>query len=567
MVGQSCMGMPSMHGPVSLIIHQSPYSLSEAPGLRETVLSLMGIMAGQYRYMRDLLNLDRCRPQAEQAPLWPSGPTPISLPALLTFMHCNPDQAFSAYIFEGLSRGFRVGFDRRHPLQCWPRNHPSTDQCPLAKTNRIASEVQQGHLVGPVPEDLLPLVHVSPIGLVPKSHSISFRMIVDLSSPRNYSVNDGIQGEMCSLQYASVDQAVSIILQLGPGTQLANLDLRDAYRMVPVHPHDHPLLGICWEGSTYVDRSLPFGLRSAPKIFTAVADMLAWALHRSGVRYVLHYLDDFLLLGPPGSPEAERALSRTTQTFATLGVPVAEHKTEGPATELSFLGIFIDTDKFQLRLPTVKLTRLRHLLLSWRSRRSCTRTELESFVSHLSHAAIVIRQGRIFLRPLFALLSTATRPQFYIRLNCSVRADLQWWDCFLQDWNGTSFFPKPVPSVHTYSDASSSFGCGAFDADRGWFQFQWSDGWADRSIASKEMIPVVVAAALWGKSWAGHHICFHSDNMAVVSVLTNALQRMITYSVCYGAYSFTPRITNFTTLHYIFLAYTIRQQTNYPAQS
>ncbi len=110
---------------------------------------------------------------------------------------------------------------------------------------------------------------------------------------------------MCSLQYASVDQAVSLILQLGPGTQLAKLDLRDAYRMVPVYPHEHPLLDICWEVSTYVDRSLPFGLRSAPKIFRAVAVILAWALlHCSGVRYVLHYLDDVLLLAPPGSSES-----------------------------------------------------------------------------------------------------------------------------------------------------------------------------------------------------------------------------------------------------------------------
>ena len=290
--------------------------------------------------------------------------------------------------------------------------------------------------------------------------------------------------------------------------------------MIPVHPHDHPLLGICWEGSTYVDRSLPFGLRSAPKIFTAVADMLAWALHLNGVRYVLHYLDDFLLLGPPGSPKAEQALALTTRTCAALGVPVAEHKMEGPATELAFLGILIDTDKFQLRLPAVKLTRLRHLLLSWRSRRSCRRGQLESFVGHLSHAATVIRQGLIFLRPLFALLSTTARSQAQIRLNRAVRANLQWWDCYLQDWNGASFFPQPLPSAHVYSDASGSFGCGAFDVERGWFQFQWPDGWADRCIASKEMIPIIVAAALWGKLWSGKHICFHSDNMAVDAVLT-----------------------------------------------
>ena len=43
------------------------------------------------------------------------------------------------------------------------------------------------------------------------------------------------------MQYAIIDQAVSLILNLGKGTLLSNLDLKNAYRMVPVHPEDQPL--------------------------------------------------------------------------------------------------------------------------------------------------------------------------------------------------------------------------------------------------------------------------------------------------------------------------------------
>ena len=485
----------------------------------------MGICHGRYRYMRDLQDLNRCCPGPGAAPLWSKGPSPIRLPALIQFLRCHPDQEFAAYIFEGLAQGFRIGFRRQCALRGNFRNHPSTDQCPLAVTTRITSEVQRGCLVGPLPDDIIPSIHVNPIGLVPKPHADTFRMIVDLSAPRGLSVNDGIREDICSLCYASVDQAVSLILRLGQGTTLVKLDLKDAYRIVPVHPDDHPLLGISWEGLTYVDRSLPFGLRSAPKIFTAVADMLAWAIHCEGVRYVLHYLDDFLLLGSPGSSEAEQALSSALRTFNTLGVPVASHKTEGPSTHLSFLGILVDTDRFQLRLPADKLARLRLLVATWRSKRSCTRNELESLVGHLSHAAIVVQHGRIFLRPLFALLSSTARPHFLIRLNRSVRADFQWWDCCLQGWNGSFFFPPSNPSDHVYSDASGLFGCGAFDTRIGWFQFQWRNEWTDRSIATKELIPVVVAAALWGRSWEGRHVCFHSDNMTVVSIITKRSAR------------------------------------------
>ena len=54
--------------------------------------------------------------------------------------------------------------------------------------------------------------------------------------------------------------------------------------MFPIHPEDQGLLGIQWEGEFYTDKALPFGLRSAPKIFTAVADALQWILSNKGIK-------------------------------------------------------------------------------------------------------------------------------------------------------------------------------------------------------------------------------------------------------------------------------------------
>ena len=123
-------------------------------------------------------------------------------------------------------------------------------------------------------------------------------------------------------------------------------------------------------------------------------------------------------------------------------------------------------------------------------------------------------------RSLLLLLSMASKPHHYIRLNSIVRADLQWWHCFLQHWNGSSFFPLLTPSIHIYSDASGSFGCGAFGPTMESFQLQWPTHWSLIDMAIKELVPIVVAAALWGSSWEGHHIRFHSDNIAVVPILT-----------------------------------------------
>ena len=61
------------------------------------------------------------------------------------------------------------------------------------------------------------------------------------------------------------------------------------------------LFGMVWDRALFVDTVLPFGLRSAPKLFNAVADVVEWILRQAGVVNILHYLDDFLLVGAPGS--------------------------------------------------------------------------------------------------------------------------------------------------------------------------------------------------------------------------------------------------------------------------
>ena len=104
----------------------------------------------------------------------------------------------------------------------------------------LETEVKLGRVVGPV---------VSHFGVIPKGHQTGrWRLILDLSHPEGRSVNDGIEPELCSLSYSSVDKAVRLIREKGTGAQLAKLDLESAYRMIPVHPDDRLLLGM--EGAT-----------------------------------------------------------------------------------------------------------------------------------------------------------------------------------------------------------------------------------------------------------------------------------------------------------------------------
>ena len=153
---------------------------------------------------------------------------------------------------------------------------------------------------GPFKAGLIHDLQVSPFGVIPKPHAPGkWCLIVDLSHPARRSVNDGIECSRASLSYVSVDHLAEVILTLGKGTQLAKLDIKSAYRVIPVFPGDRLLLGVTWKGNIFVDTVLPFGLHSAPKIFNAVADALQWVMLSNGIRHVFHYLDDFVTAGAP----------------------------------------------------------------------------------------------------------------------------------------------------------------------------------------------------------------------------------------------------------------------------
>ena len=84
---------------------------------------------------------------------------------------------------------------------------------------------------------------------------------------------------------------------------MANVDIKSAFRLCPVHPSDHHLLGMKWKGQYFFDRVLPFGLRSAPFIFNCLAEAIEWAIRQEGVTHTHHYLDDFFVAVAPGSDE------------------------------------------------------------------------------------------------------------------------------------------------------------------------------------------------------------------------------------------------------------------------
>ena len=184
--------------------------------------------------------------------------TPLRADIWSTELTSNPDQLFCQYIIRGLREGFRVGFNyESSQLRAKGCNLISASEHPEVVDDYLAVEKSVGRM-GAIPQHLLSAIplHVSPFGVIPKKAKPGkWRLIIDLSSPVGWSVNDGIEKELCSMSYVSIDQVVDCILNFESGALMAKIDIKQAYRNIPVHPDDRHLLAMQWRNEVLIDKS------------------------------------------------------------------------------------------------------------------------------------------------------------------------------------------------------------------------------------------------------------------------------------------------------------------------
>ena len=453
--------------------------------------------------------------------------TPINIQALSSALSSHPDPVFVDHLLTGLSQGFRVGVLSDLTTNHVSRNLQSAIKDHAVVASLLEKEVTKGHMVGPFPSPPFKPFRINPIGIATRKYSGKKRLIIDLSAPRNGpcpSVNSMIPLEHFSLYYVSIDDAIRLIKIAGQGAWLAKADITDAFKIMPIHPSQWSLFGVKWEKMFYFAVRLTFGCRSSPHIFNAISEALCWILlNVVRLPFVLHLLDDFLLIDfPSSSPDS---LPKLKATFDELGVPLSAEKTVGPVKSIEFLGIVLDSEKMEASLPLEKLTRIRELIAGAGS--PITKQQLLSLLGHFNYAMRIIPQGRSFIARLLELASSVANLHDSISLDSGCHSDLAFWSKLLNDWNGISFFynelETPAHEMHLYTDAAPSIGFG------GVFQGEWfADSWPSEmrqstpcpiSIAHHELYPIAVACNLWGSQWTRRRITFHCDNEATVNII------------------------------------------------
>lgn len=433
-------------------------------------------------------------------------------------------------MLHGLEHGFKLKYSGPRLPNDIPSQSITGEKVEIARA-KIEKEIGLGRIAGPFQSPPFPTFRVSPIAVIPKKASSEFRLIHNLSFPENESVNDYIDKDFCSVKYASIDDAIEMIYNLGKNALLSKCDIKSAFRLLRLAPSEFDLMGFKFQDQYYFDRCLPMGASISSALFETFSTALHWYVQRqSKSNNILHYLDDFLFGGKSGSLECKNTLETFQNSCQEWGVPLAEKKTVEPTEILTFLGIEFDTKLMIMRLPDDKIVELKKKLTLAINSKKLTLREFQSLIGSLNFACQAIVTGRAFCRRLIDATCHVTNPRHRIRVTNDIKSDLKIWLSFLTNYNGTTvildrfWVSNSDLDLFTDSAAGKGRGFGIYFGSLGkWAQACWPDEWESLGLLTDitflELFPVMVALSIWGEHLRNKRVLFHVDNQSCVVII------------------------------------------------
>ena len=180
-------------------------------------------------------------------------------------------------------------------------------------------------------------------------------------------------GVPTKMHLPSAEDLCALIHKVERGCFMVSKDVSQAYHQlhVPLDPGDWPLTCFTFEGSVYVDLSLPFGLRWAAIHCQDVISLVTRDITRQGLP-VLNYINDFGGVATSDFTTATDHFTKLQGLLAWLGLQETSHKATSPATTMVWPGLLFDSMAMIVTLPPNKLQEVLDLVSFWVARQSTT---------------------------------------------------------------------------------------------------------------------------------------------------------------------------------------------------
>ena len=250
----------------------------------------------------------------------------------------------------------------------------------------------------------------------------------------------------------------SVLAAVQEGDWMSSVDLKDAYLQIPMHPGSCKFLRFVFSGVCYQWRVLPFGLCTAPQVFTRVMNQVARWLHLKNIRVCL-YLDDWLIMSYNRS-HAVACTASVLKLASELGILINVQKSHlVPSQVVIYLGMIIDSERFWVAPRVERVQNAGLILRRFQSEASLPARQWMVLLGHMASLGMFVPGGRLRSRAaqfwLKARWARSEDPGTLVPVGDCVKLDVLWWLSQGRLSAGRSL-RVPSPELYLYKGASLS---------------------------------------------------------------------------------------------------------------
>lgn len=285
---------------------------------------------------------------------------------------------------------------------------------------------------------------VSSIFLVPKSNGEK-RLILNLKKLNKFVYVNHFKME-------DIRTAIKLIT---PDSYMVNLDLKEAYFLVPIHDSHTKYLKFSFDGVLYEFLALPFGLCSAPYLFTKLMKPVATHLRSRGFKSV-NYLDDSLCFGD-SYEECLTNINETIKCLSNLGFIINYTKSSlVPNKTCQFLGFILNSQNMTLELPGKKKENILKRTSEMLKTKTITIRKFAQFLGTLTAACPAVAYGWLYTKSLerakYLALLKGNDYDRVMHIPNNLKDDLLWWKNIIMTTHNT--IKSNTYVLEIFSDAS-----------------------------------------------------------------------------------------------------------------
>lgn len=383
--------------------------------------------------------------------------------------------------------------------------------------NRVHSQSDKKHIQEAI-DNLLSIGAISPcepvanqflsdIFLVPKPNG-KYRFILNLKQLNKF----------ISTVHFKLEDFRTAVKLVSEKCYMTTIDLKDAYFSVRIHDDSKKYLRFCWENNIYEFNVLPFGLNTAPFVFTKIMKPVLKLLRLAGFLST-GYLDDIFLIGKSRN-ECLHNIFYTQKLLTSLGFIINEEKSNMlPSTSCKFLGFIIDSDKFEIKLTQEKRLKIKNELNKFSKLNSCKIRDFARLVGLLTSACPAIEYGWLYTKNFerwkFLNLKEDDNYEKQMNIPKSLSSDFKWWIKSI-DYS-VNKIKKESYDLEIFTDASTSgwgAACGEETASG-----QWNEAELSYHINHLEILAAYFGLKVFAKNLHDCQILLRVDNTTAIAYI------------------------------------------------